>query len=165
MHSLEYKFVFQKLTEQQKQQIINMWTSERILNKEDAIARVNQVATIAVHKSEIVGVSTIYLNDFTTVNNPYFFLRMFMTKEFRSNRDFRTVSLKLLFKNLKQQYSNHAHGLVIELENQQLARLAAETPYMRRRGFSYFGKSPRGLQLWYVRFDEPRGIFAKSLQE
>ena len=84
---------------------------------------------------------------------------MFIKKEFRGDNALRTKLMQLNFKELKKKYEKNLHGIVVELENEKLAKLGEKSKYFQQRGYTYHGKSPRGLQLWYVRFDEPNGIF------
>ena len=160
MQNLDLKFVYGNLKEKEKQNILNMWLSAGVLQKEEAIKRVEQVSVIIFNSTnEIVGVSTVY-PAYLTPNNPYFFFRMFIKQEFRGTN----IKIKVMwlnFSELKNKFSNKLNGIVVELENEKLARLGKNTNYMIKKGFIYHGESARNLQLWYVNFDEPKGIFFK----
>jgi hypothetical protein len=158
MQNLNLKFVYGNLKEVDKLNIINMWLSACVLPKEEAIKRVEQVSVLIFnHTNEIVGVSTIY-PAYLTSNNPYFFFRMFIKQEFRGT-NIKTKVMQLNFHKLKNKFDDKLNGIVVELENEKLARLGENSNYMSKRGFTYYGKSARNLQLWYVNFDEPKGIF------
>jgi hypothetical protein len=154
-------FVYKKLTDEQKTVIINFWKKNNALpNEQVAQQRVEEVSTLTLNeKSELIGISTVYSQDFTAPNNPYFFLRVFIQKINRDSYNLRTRISQMNFSNLKKLYASQAHGIVIELENTKLKKLGESSQYFQKRGYRYYGKSPRGLQLWYVRFDEPRGIY------
>lgn len=162
MQNLKLLFVFQSLNENQKKEIIDLWIRNGVLNQKQAKERVNQVSIVILDKETIVGVSTIYVQDFIIPNNPYFFFRMFIEEKHRGSNSLRTKVMQLNFQKLKEIYSAKVHGIVLELENEKLAKLGQKTNYMTKRGYTYYGKSPRGLQLWYVRFDDPKGIFLNN---
>jgi hypothetical protein len=159
MKNLTIKYVYQLLTEEEKRKIINLWVTSGVLSQHQALQRVEQVSCVILSNFEIVGVSTVYIDDFTTPHNPYFFFRMFIKQEYRGSNKLRTQVMQLNFQKLKEFHSKNSHGIAVELENEKLADLGAKTNYMKKRGYTYYGKSARGLQLWYVRFDDPKGIF------
>lgn len=155
----QIQFVYKTLSEEQKSTVIQLWTSSGVLSLLDAQSRVNEVSTLIKEEDTIVGVSTVYLKDFIKPNNPYFFFRMFIDQAHRGSNVLRSKILAINFNELKKSYGSKAHGIVVELENQKLSKLGENTDYMQKRGWSYAGKNPAGLQVWYVRFDEPKGIF------
>lgn len=155
----ELKFVYNYLTSEEKSKIVDLWTSCKVVSKEEALKRVDQVSVIILNEKEIVGVSTVYINDFTAPDNPYFFYRMFIKEEFRRSYILKDKVVLLNFFELKKIYGDKVNGLVIELENSKFANLGKNTKYFIKKGFTYYGKSPRGLQLWYVRYDDPKGKF------
>lgn len=161
MKKYRIDFVYNNLTYRQKQQIITMWLESGVLSRQVAEQRVDQVSTMIFDQDDqLIGVSTVYAADFCTPNNPYFFFRMFIIPSARGSNLMRTENMQLNFASLKNQHGSQAHGLVLELENPKLAALGTNSTYFSERGYTYQGKSARGLQLWYVRFDEPKGIFA-----
>ncbi len=159
MQNLDLKFVYGNLKAEDKQNIINMWLSAGVLSKEEAIKRVEQVSVMIYSDDFVVGVSTVY-PAYLTHNNPYFFFRMFIKQEFRGT-NIKTKVMQLNFHKLKNKFDDKLNGIVVELENEKLARLGEKTDYFMDKGYTYFGKSARNLQLWYVNFNEPKGIFIK----
>ncbi|MBA3026478.1 MAG: hypothetical protein FP820_08715 [Sulfurimonas sp.] len=159
MPSLNLKFVYGTLSPTEKESVIHMWTTARVVPLQEAIKRVEQVSSLILYNDEIVGVSTVYTDDLSKVGDTYFFSRMFIKEAYRGSNTLRAKVLQLNFHELKKRYEQQTNGLVLELENIKLARLGENTNYMQKRGYTYYGKSQRGLQLWYVRFDEPKGIF------
>lgn len=160
MKKYQIQFVYQQLTLAQQQQIIEMWLQSGVLNRETAEQRVKEVSTLVFDQyGELAGVSTVYPADFTSPNNPYFFFRIFIKPSARGSYILLDDVTKVNYANLKKEYANRCHGLVVELENLKFDGLGKRTTYFSKRGYSYQGKSARGLQLWYVRFDEPRGIY------
>lgn len=157
MQNLDLKFVYGSLKAEDKQNIINMWLSAGVLSKEEAIKRVEQVSVMIYSDDFVVGVSTVY-PAYLTPNNLYFFFRMFIKQEYRGT-NIKTKVMQLNFHKLKNKFDDKLNGIVVELENEKLARLGEKTNYFSDRGYTYFGKSARNLQLWYVNFDEPKGIF------
>lgn len=159
MQNAEVTFVYEHLSQENKLGVIDLWTRCGVLPLAEAQKRVEQVSTLITCKEKIIGVSTVFICDFAAPNNPYFYFRMFIEEAFRGSNALRTQVMQVNFYELKKQYAPHVHGLVLELENTKLAHLGEKTDFMSKRGYSYYGKSARGLQLWYVRFDEPKGIF------
>lgn len=155
-------FVFRNLADSQKEQVINMWLSCGVLSRQAAEQRVNQVSTMVFdQQNRLTGVSTVYTADFGAPDNPYFYFRMFITPSARGSNEMRKKVMQMNYSGLKKQYASQVHGLVLELENTKLDALAKNSAYFTKRGYTYHGKSARGLQLWYIRFDEPKGIFAE----
>lgn len=160
MFNLTLKFVYKNLSTQEKQDVINMWINAKVLPENEAIKRVEQVSVIIFNDKNIVGVSTIY-PAFLSENNIYFFFRMFILPQYRGSNLTRTQVMQLNFNQLKEFYSSKIKGIAMELENSKLAHLGKNTNYMQKRGYTYFAQSARDLQLWYVDFDNPKGIFLK----
>lgn len=163
MSELSLKFVYQNLSIDEKQNVINLWTQADVLTTEEAKDRLNEVSLLILDKEKIVGVSTVYINDFISPNNRYFFFRMFIKEDHRGSNKLRTQVMQKNFQELKKHYDKQINGLVVELENEKLASLGEKSNYFSKRGYTYYGKSVRGLQLWYVRFDDPKGIFTQQL--
>lgn len=160
MSAYTLKFVYKNLSTQEKQNIINMWINAGVLPLSEAIKRVEQVSVIIFSDKSIIGVSTIYPS-FLSENNIYFFFRMFILPQYRGSNLTRTQVMQLNFHHLKKLYSFEIKGLAVELENSKLAHLGKNTDYMQKRGYTYFAQSNRDLQLWYVDFNNPNGIFLK----
>ena len=74
MKNIDLKFVYQTLSEDEKQSVIKLWKESQVVSSDEAINRVNQVSVLLLFDDNIVGVSTIYQHDFIMPNNPYFFL-------------------------------------------------------------------------------------------
>jgi hypothetical protein len=159
MLNLNIKFVYGALSQKEKEGVIKMWINARVVSAEEALRRVEQVSVLILFGDEIVGVSTVYLDHLSEKDNAYFFFRMFIKKEYRGSNALRTKVVQLNFHELKKISQQRTEGLVFELENNKLAKLGEHTNYMSKRGYTYYGKSKRNLQLWYVRFDEAKGIF------
>lgn len=161
MKNYRIEYVYRNISDHHKRQVIDMWLSCGVLTRQVAQQRVEQVSTLVFDRQDqLIGVSTVYAADFCAPDNPYFFFRMFIVPSARGSNLMRTEIMQMNFAQLKASFSSQAHGLVLELENPKLAALGQKSSYFTERGYTYQGKSARGLQLWYVRFDEPKGIFA-----
>jgi len=156
------QFVYQALSEAQKNQVLDFWQTSGLVPEREAVSRVNQVACVLSVDQQFAGVITVYPGEFAAPGLVYFFVRMAIVPSLRGHQPLRKYALQTLFHRLKQQYAPQIQGLVFEQENPKLARLGETTEFFQKRGYLYHGKSARGLQLWYVRFDEPRGIFAEA---
>ena len=159
MQKLEVEFVYETLSLEQKEEVIAMWLQAGVVSPQEALRRVEQVSCLILFGEKIVGVSTVYKDILSQEMGTYFFGRMFITQAYRGSLEIRKKIMQLNFSQLKQSYATQANGLVLELENKKLAKLGEETAYMYKRGYTFYGKSARGLQLWYVRFATPKGIF------
>lgn len=152
------KYVYQNLTAIQKKEIIELWITAKVVEYQEALQRVEQVSTTITFQEKIVGVSTVYLHHLGD-RGIYFFFRMFIKEEFRGSNLVRKKVMQTNFQELKKRFSNKAQGIAVELENQKLASLGKNTHYMQKRGYEYFSQSSKDLQLWYVDFKNPKGIF------
>ena len=162
MQKLDIKFVYHALTAQEKERVIALWINTNILSLVEAKRRVDEVSSLILCEGEVVGVSTVYLAKPYGSEKQYYFGRMFISPEYRGDNSARTRLKQLNFSQLKELHRGDAYGLFLELENQKLAHLGEKTDYMSKRGYTYYGKSQRGLQLWYVDFDNPKGIFKQG---
>lgn len=158
---MDIRFVYQNLTEEQKNGVIHMWVSSGVLSLQEAQDRVNQVSVLMLSEEKVVGVSTIYPGLLNAEEKPWFFFRMFIQEKSRGSNRLRTQIMQLNYTELKKRFLEHFQGISLELENVKLAKLSETTDYMTRRGYTYYGKSQRDLGIWVVRFDKPMGIFVK----
>lgn len=161
MSKYNVSFVYQSLSDEQKKEIIDFWLENKALpDKSVAEKRVGQVCcVIRDGEDNLVGLSTAFLRDFTAPNNPYFFCRIFIKKENRDEYNLRKSVFQTMYKELKALSAGKAFGLAVVLENISLQKLSASTAFFKKRGYTYHGKSAQGLPMWYIRFDEPKGIF------
>ncbi len=159
MSRFSLKFVYKNLSIDEKQNVINLWTNAEVLTQDQAKDRLSEVSLLILENEKIIGVSTVYVNDFISPNNQYFFFRMFIDERSRGSNKLRTQVMQKNYLELKKHFSDQVNGIVIELENEKLSKLGETSNYFVKRGYTYYGKSIRGLQLWYVDFAEPKGIF------
>lgn len=152
------RFVYQRLDEPQRSAVIALWTQAGVLPMAEAVRRVDEISALILDGQALIGVSTAYLHPLAGTDTPYFHLRSFILPQHRGCNATRKQLMQTNFTGLRE-HASQAQGLVIELENPKLARLGANTNYLHRRGYRYHGQSPRGLPLWYVRFDQAEGIF------
>lgn len=158
---MNIEFVYRSLNEDQKNSIINMWLSAGVLDKINAQKRVEEVSCIITDNDTIVGVTTVYPASLSE-SQLYFFFRMFILESHRGENQIRTRVMLMNYYQLKKRFGKEIKGIALELENRKLSRLGEKTDYMVRRGYTYFGKSQRGLHVWYISFEAPKGIFLKS---
>ncbi len=161
MYNIE--FVYQALNEAQKNAVADLWMRNHVLSPAQIQQRLTEVSVLIYHGDLLTGVSTLYIQDLAGPDNPFFFFRMFVDPRYRGSLKLGMETLRLNFNKLADYQHGRAFGLALELENTKLAHMAATTSNMRRLGWSYYAKNPRGLQIWYVRFDEPRGMFKNNI--
>jgi len=152
-------FVYQKLPDDAKQSIFNFWVKNDALpSVEVALKRLNEVCVIAVdERNDLIGEFTVYIDYID--NKPYFFTRIFIEREHEGGYILMQEITKLAFSRLKSNYLDKAEGLVLNLENTKFAHLGSKTNYFQKIGYTYHGLSKKGHQLWFVRFDNPQGIY------
>lgn len=79
------EIVYNKLTPDMKQEIINLWLKSLVLTIDIAVKRVEEVVCVIKQTStnKIVGVSTAYIDMLPVNGHKYFFYRMFIDKSHR----------------------------------------------------------------------------------
>lgn len=141
-----YKFYYQCLPDDVKQQIINMWISEGVLTLDLAIDRVNNVVLVGFDpNNEVCCVTTVYLEKLQ--DGYYYYFRMFIREKDRGKlKAFK--SSKLTHEYLKKY--NHPlkpKGVIAIAENDKI------TPrIMNSEGWNYLRKNDMGKDVYYVLF-------------
>lgn len=158
---LEYRgyrleLVFQRLAPALRNEIIRFWVADGVLEPEEMQRRVVQVVYIARNsKGEIAAVCTAYLGDFARPENRYWFLRMYVRRADRGAVwGLHRFLLQCTFAYLKHHpvHSTEARGTMLVTINEKLWRPAIHRG-LKRMGWSYHGKGPRGNEIWFWHFD------------
>lgn len=138
-----------------RQEIIDLWTGERVLDLVSAKQRVNEVVcTIRNPQGRLIGVNTVYPDTFQADGNRYYFMRAFIQK---SERGVWGLILSVLHTTVGflKEHGNAAErpeGIIMAVENKKLWRKGAHHQ-LKKHGWTFLGAGPRGNQIWYVRFD------------
>ncbi|WP_424963264.1 hypothetical protein [Ekhidna sp.] len=78
------EFVYEKLTEDRKQEVINFWTSEKALSEEQAKQRVDQIVLVARgEQDQIIGVSTMVKRLYEPIGKTFWVFRAFVAEKYR----------------------------------------------------------------------------------
>lgn len=147
-------FVYGSLTDIQRQEIIHLWVSSGVLPASEAQQRVEQVVmTMRNRQGILVGVNTAYVQNFQVSGNFYYFYRIFIREQDRGS-DLRTRATTLARQLLKDYQGTvpKPHGIIIITENVKYERPGGMR-LLRRQGWHYLGRGPRGFNIWFDNFD------------
>ena len=157
MASKEYRFqvVYHDLPDNVREEVINLWVTERILPQPEAERRVDElVLVIRNEEGDAIGVVTTYIRDFLKPGNYYYFLRMFIKPAERKSYSLLIDAYRRTFTVLDeyQQVELNPHGLLLEMENMKFSgkRIVKK---LSENGLVYWGRNALGNDVWYHRFD------------
>ena len=135
--------VFESITEEQRQACVNMWLRNKVIpTAQAAYERSKQVCYFITEASsgELIGVNTLYVDQFQTNSPPLFFNRIFIKPKHRTSRIMITgTAMMLCFAKMKLE-DRGISGVVNVNENPKLSR-----PGMHRI-FSRLGYRRQGYQ-------------------
>ncbi len=147
--------VYQNIDPVTQTEIIDLWTTARVLDSQGAENRVHEVLfTIKNSSGLLCGVNTVYVNSFMEKGNDYFYMRAFIRSE---DRGVSGLLLSLSTKTISflETYRSSASspkGILIIAENQKIWRKGYRR-YLGRHGWNYLGMGPKGNHIWYYNFD------------
>lgn len=150
----EIEYAHQKLTEQQRAAVIDLWVANGVLSPLIAQRRCQQVCCLVSHQptGKLIGVSTLYPSKVGEPPQAVLMMRMFLLPEHRRTLLASPV-WKLTLLNAKVHLDGQGYlGVVNVNENRKLARNA-----MRRRfeevGYQLIGQS-NGQDVWIFEFSK-----------
>jgi hypothetical protein len=151
--------VYGHMTAELSGEVITLWLNNQVVPRREAQRRTAEVVmTIRDSSNVLVGVNTVYIQDFIKANNPYYFYRVFIRPEDRRSFGLRSFVSKATREFLRNYYPvghEKPHGVVIVVENRKLARPGAQK-LLARQGWTLIGKGPRGYDVWIENFDSAR---------
>ncbi len=153
--SYSIKNVFQNIDSVTRTEIIELWTSNEVLNVAEAHKRAHEVLfTITNPSGRLCGVNTVYVHSFRAKDNNYYYMRAFIRKE---DRGVWGLLLSVTTKTLSflETYPSSASppkGILIIVENRKIWRKGYRR-YLERHGWNYLGMGPKGNHIWYQNFD------------
>jgi hypothetical protein len=141
-----YKFYYQCLPDDLKQEIINMWLEAGVLDLQRATDRINDVVLVGFDPdNKVCCVTTVYLEQLQ--DGYYYYFRMFIKEEDRGKlKSFK--SSKLTHEYLRT-YTHplNPKGIIAVAENPKI------TPrIMKMEGWNYHGKNNLNQDVYYVLF-------------
>ncbi len=147
--------VYQQVTDSVADEIRNLWLEANVLSRAEAERRVKEVVLTARNENgELVGVNTVYRQDFLSRNNTYYFYRVFIRPHDRGVFGLRRF-MSLQARQFLKEYRNpqgETQGVVIVNENRKLSRKGAKR-MLERDGWTFWGVGPKGFDVWFVNFD------------
>lgn len=147
--------VYRQLSPVLKAEIIKLWLDHQVLDPVEAERRTAEVLfTVRNPQGELVGVNSVYVMDFLRPNNPYYFYRYFIRPTDRGVFGLRSFIANTA-RTVLREYAQTAHtlkGIIIVTENIKFMRKGAKRQF-ERNGWRYFGRGPRGFDIWYENFD------------
>lgn len=151
--------VYEQMHATLAEEIVELWQENRVVNGAEARRRTAEVVlTIRDTSGTLVGVNSVYIQDFIKGGNPYYFYRVFIRPEDRKSFGLRSFAGKTTREFLKS-YVPTGHskpqGVIIVVENRKLTRPGAHR-MLTRQGWTPLGKGPRGFEVWCDNFDDSR---------
>ncbi len=151
----QLNFVFQSVSEKDRKDVVRLWMQERIIpDPNEAERRSHELSfTIRNSEGELVGVSTVYIQNFRNPQDPHFFYRMFIRPADRVPKLMTFVTQKNLYCLNDYKMPNKPLGVVIVTENRKLMGPGVIREF-KKIGMKLLGKDPRGLDVWHYSFLE-----------
>jgi hypothetical protein len=118
--------IYHHITDEIKNEIIDLWINNQALSKIEALNRINCAICAIVHipSGKIIGVSTAKINFLPKTNDIYYYYGMFVDKEHRGgvgiNWRIKTSIIEKTFNILKKQNNKYVKGLAAILENKKI---------------------------------------------
>jgi hypothetical protein len=164
-HKFRYVTDWKQLDSEANDAIRAFWTRENAnVEGEEAVRRVQQVVLHVLDKNdEIAAVATAAPRVLPRLGQPLYYYRCFVGKAWRSGRLVRPLirQSQRVLEDYAREHDFPCIGVLLELENEGFAT-SMQWAHWNTTGFSYIGKSPRGLDLRVCYF---RGARLKSPQE
>jgi hypothetical protein len=151
------KNVYGRVTPALAAEIEALWTSTGAIPPAEAARRTNEVAFVVRDAAgKLVGVNTVYVMDFLRQGEPYYFYRAFVRADDRRSFGVQPALVRETRLFLAQYPGTGGapkpRGMVIVAENAKVGREGVRRR-LERMGWHYFGKGPRGFDVYYINFD------------
>ncbi|HEX6613126.1 MAG TPA: hypothetical protein VF022_04590 [Rhodanobacteraceae bacterium] len=164
-HTYRYVTDWKRLDAEASDAIRAFWTREQAnVEGDEALRRVQQVVLHVVdEKGEIAAVATATPKVLPRLGQPLYYYRCFVGKAWRSGRLVRPLIRRTqrVLEDYAREHDFPCIGVLLELENAGFAA-SLQWAHWNTTGFSYIGKSPRGLDLRVCYF---RGARLKTPEE
>lgn len=164
-HTYRYVTDWKQLDTETADTIRAFWTREQAnVEGEEALRRVQQVVLHVVDENEeIAAVATATPKVLPRLGQPLYYYRCFVGKAWRSGRLVRPLIRRTqrVLEEYAREHDFPCIGVLLELENAGFAT-SLQWAHWQTTGFTYIGKSPRGLDLRVSYF---RGARLKTPEE
>jgi hypothetical protein len=143
--------VYQKLTDNLRNEIVAFWLDNGALPEDRARQRVDQVAfVVRSSANDVAGISTVYAAPFGPDGDLYLYYRMFIAPAHRiPGLMQKVIRATRLFFDGNRALRAGARGMLIVTENPKLMHRSVRR--LLERVFEYAGTDQRGIDVW--RFD------------
>jgi len=149
--------VFGRVDEATAARVTEFWVSEGVLpGREIAEERVSQVVYLVENDdSELVGVTTAYIDKAPRLGQPFYFYRNYLRASDRVP-GLAANCLAHTYRLVREQRpAGSPAGMMIVAENPKLDGPAAQRR-ISRLGFRHLGRNPKGQGCWLRMFDQTR---------
>jgi hypothetical protein len=150
MNEYVIDFVYQNINESLSEEIINLWIENKAIPLEEAQRRTKEVACIGRNKEgQLVGVSSVYLQEFPNYGGVYYVYRQFTRLGDRKI----ILSQRLFHKTLTSlsELQSNSKGVILVTENTKLLRRSGFRIF-ERSGMKHIGKNELGQDIWKINF-------------
>jgi len=150
MNEYVIDFVYQNINESLSEEIINLWIENKAIPLEEAKRRTKEVACIGRNEEgQLVGVSSVYLQEFPNYGGVYYDYRQFT----RQNDRKIILSQRLFHKTLTSlgELKSNSKGVILVTENTKLLRRSGFRIF-ERSGMKHIGKNELGQDIWKINF-------------
>lgn len=148
--------VYSRLTQPLAAEIIRFWMQQGVISSlDEARRRVRQVVDVIRNaQGEIVGMNSVYPSSYRLKQDIYLFYRLFIRPIDRKPglARFATEHIAQVLKS-RPDLRPGIKGLIAVTENPKLTREAARRQ-LKRIGFEYDGRGPKGYDIWRMDFSE-----------
>jgi hypothetical protein len=148
--------VYGRLSRPLAAEIVRFWLQQGVIpGIEEARRRVSQVVDVIRNaQGEIVGLNSVYPASYRVKQDIYLFYRLFIRAIDRKPglARFATEHVALALKS-RPEVRPGIKGLIAVTENPKLTREAARRQ-LKRIGFEYDGRGPKGYDIWRMDFVE-----------
>ena len=145
------KKVYQRLTKEEREGIVNLWIENRALSLEKIGKRLKEVFLIALNQEqEIIAVNSIYYIRSRLDGKFYYFYRCFIHPKERKSILLLTNLLQITYQEAKE-LTPEAEGLALILENPKFYRPGVKKGLLRM-DFKLLGVRPDGKEVWVRAF-------------
>lgn len=146
--------VFGAIDEPIRNEIADLWVSEGVINAQEAYRRAEEVLFLIRDRNErLVGVNTVYVQNFVQPGNAYYFMRMFVRPDDRRSFGLPAFVSKKTFEYLRDHRPvQDVKGLIIVTENRKFWSENAHR-ILAGVGWHFYGRGPKGNHIFYQNFD------------
>ncbi len=154
--NLTVEFVWRKVYEEIKKEVIDFWLSEGAIEKEeDAKNRANELLAVCKDNEKIIGVATGVKSLYPALKNHFLVYRSYVTEKYR-HQGVAGLIYHHVYDELNRDGAFKDHkiiGILSAFENANLNK-DRRAVWKEHRNLTFIGFDPRGVQLRVSYFDD-----------